>query len=124
MGGGTDESSIEYLDVSGEFMLLDVLGGGFVAIKVSVENAPIPIERFVCNGVYAIALVNELRGAGATVKFIAASFERDAILSVKQNGVVTTQTAYEMLVSKGESYVEAYNNLPRITKEQFYDTTT
>ena len=62
----------------------------------------------------------ELQMAGATISFIAVAFDRDAIVSMKQNGVATTQTAYEMLASKGESYVEEYNNLPRITKEQFY----
>lgn len=101
-------------------MLLDILGAGFVEVKVSVANAPIPFEGIIGSGIYMAAILNELKGMGATVNIIAVSFNRDAITAMKQNGVVTTQTAYEILVSKGESYVEAYNNLPRITKEQFY----
>lgn len=102
-------------------MLLDILGAGFVEVKISVENAPIPIEVLISGGIYAYAMIAELRQMGATVNFIAAAFDRDLTTLMKQDGAVTTQTAYEALVSKGESYVEAYNNLPRITKEQFYD---
>lgn len=101
-------------------MLLDILSTGVVSMKVSVENAPIPIEGYVCSGFYAVAMNTELQMAGATISPIAVAFDRDAIVSMKQNGVATTQTAYEALASKGESYVEEYNNLPRITKEQFY----
>lgn len=120
VGGGTSESNIEYLDMSGHLMLLDILSTGVVSTKVSVENAPIPIEGYVCSGFYAVAMNTELQMAGATISLIAVAFDRDAIVSMKQNGVATTQTAYEVLASRGESYVEEYNNLPRITKEQFY----
>ena len=100
------------------------MGVGVVSMKVSVENSPIPIEGYVCGGLYATALTAELQKAGAKISSIAVAFDRDAIVSMKQNGAVTTQTAYEVLASKGESYVGEYNNLPRITKEQFYDLTT
>lgn len=124
VGGGTSESSIEYLDVRDNITALDILAGGIEEMNVTTENAPIPIEGVIGLGTAVLPLVTELRQMGATVNIIAISYNRDAITMMKQDGVVITQTAYEQLVSKGESYVEAYNNLPRITKEQFYDLTT
>ena len=118
--GGTSESSIEYLDVRDNTMTVDIIAGGIVEMKVAIENAPIPIEELVGGGMAVFPMVDSLRNMGATVNFIAVSFNRDAVLTMKQDGAVITQTAYEQLASRGETYVEAYNNLPRLTKEQFY----
>lgn len=102
-------------------MTLDIITGGIVEMKIAIENAPIPIEELVGGGMAVFPMVDSLRNMGATVNFIAVSFNRDAVLTMKQDGAVITQTAYEQLASRGEFYIEVYNNLPRITKEQFYN---
>lgn len=121
--GGSGESggsNVEYIDLSGDLMLADILVSGIEEMKITVENAPFPVEGMVGEGIAIFTLADQLRRTGATVSIIAVSYNRDAAAIIKQEGVVTTQTAYETLVSKGESYVEAYNNAPRITKEEFY----
>lgn len=116
-----ESSDVEYLDLDDNLLLADMLGAGIVEAKIFVENAPFPIEGFICSGLYFGVLSAQLREMGAIIHFVAASFNRDAVVSMKQSGVVTTQTVYELLVSKGDYYVETYNNLARLTKEQFYD---
>jgi hypothetical protein len=108
------------LEVRDNTTTVDIIAGGIVEMKVAIENAPIPIEGLVGGGMAVFPMVDSLRNMGATVNFIAVSFNRDAVLTMKQDGAVITQTAYEQLASRGEFYIEAYNNLPRITKEQFY----
>ena len=120
VGGGTTESSIEYLDVSGNMFLADMLASGIVEMKITIENSPFPIEGVIGVGTAVFSLVAELKQMGATANILAVSYNRDAIALTKQDGVVTTQTAYEHLAIRGDSYLEAYNSCPRITKEQFY----
>lgn len=117
---GDSTSDIEYLDIREHLLLIDILGPGISSMKVLVENATIPIEGYICGGLYCVALNMELQQMGAKVTPIAIAVDKDMIISMKQNGTVVTQTTYEVLVSKGESYVEEYNSLPRLTKEQFY----
>ena len=120
-GGAPSGSNVEYLELNGNTWLADKLMGGIVEMKITVENAPFPIEGMIGLGTAVYPMITQFAQMGATANIIAVSYNRDAATIMKQDGVVTTQTAHEVLVSKGESYVEAYNNVPRITKEQFYD---
>lgn len=120
-GGESGGSNVEYLDINGDMGVADILMGGIEEMSITLENAPIPIEGVIGLGTAVIPLVNEFQQVGATVNINAVAYNRDAVTMMKQNGAVITQTAYEGLVSKGEAYVEIYNKLPRLTKEQFYD---
>lgn len=120
-GGGESGSNIEYIDLKGDLVLGDILTGGIVEMKATIENTDFPIEGAIGVGTAVFPLLAQLKNTGATVNLIAISYNRDAVIVTKQDGVVVTQTAYEQLASQGESYVELYNSAPRLTKEEFYN---
>lgn len=119
-GGNSGGSNLEYIDLNGNLGLGDILTGGIVEMKVTIENTDFPIEGVIGVSTAVYPLLTQLKNTGATINLIAISYNRDAVAITKQDGVVVTQTAYELLVREGESYVELYNSAPRLTKEEFY----
>lgn len=103
MGGGADESSIEYLDVSGKPLLEWGEVFGFTAFLVKMPTKIIPVSLLI--------------GLGETVND-ATAFAIDPTIEFDWQGSRTTIA--DFCSSMGVDL----STYPRITKEQFYDLTT
>lgn len=118
VGGGTDNSSIEYLDVSGlNAMLTTVLAGIGVNVKWdslgSSDHYPIVIAP--------MGFINIPRNEDYTLNanILAVAIDITIVMYDRFFG--------ETPISVGD-FLEANSidlaSIPRLTKEQFYDTTT
>lgn len=100
LGGGTSESSIEYLDVSGEVSKQQVV---LLSTLIKIEGQILPT---------AVLVEIAIRGIDAL---------RPMIDSINQ---IAVNSALEVNMGDGNvpisSLMEGYDSIPRITKEQFY----
>ncbi|MBP3496799.1 MAG: hypothetical protein J6K33_03085 [Alistipes sp.] len=116
--GGTSESNIEYLDVSGlgDESYFPALQQVSVYVKGKISNGQMEGLEVtgVTMGMFAL-MTADIRD----VKAVSVDFT--SIVSQKMGNEVQSMTVENMLVSNGNVTKEQLDAIPRITKEQFYD---
>lgn len=113
-GGGTDESSIEYLDVrEADGYTLNYLTWLGIAVTGNMVSMPDGNLTLACG--VPINYYQLTQPEGESPKYIAIDAQWKMIVSGQE------MTIGEMLLG---ILGDKYSKLPRITKEQFYDLTT
>lgn len=110
-GGGTEASSMEYLDVSG----IDIVGGGqktgnLIALCYHMNGSHSTIGDFILpiGQVYVVKTANL-----TSVRYLAFDFSSKVVMGGQ------TMSVRETLLTTGWTEAEL-NAIPRITEEQFY----
>ena len=110
-GGGTETSSMEYLDVSGiDFTGGEQKTGNLIALCYHMNGSHSAIGDFILpiGQVYVVKTANL-----TSVRYLAFDFSSKVILQGR------TASVKETLLTTGWTE-EELNAIPRITKEQFY----
>lgn len=108
VGGGTDESSIEYLDVSGlDSFSLNTIGVAAITVKGIVDGQPDIVPILLWSGNIGIP--------------VALSVNFSTLVGIQEMGGLIS--IKDFLLLQGVTN-EQIDSIPRITKEQFYDLTT
>lgn len=103
---------MEYIQLS-SVEYLELLLAGATRIKYTLNGS-------VMYSSGASVMATFFGGAIAASDIIAVEFDKNFKTTKMNMGDVVTLTAYEVLSSYGESVLNAYSSLPRITKEEFY----
>lgn len=118
VGGGTSESNIEYLDVSGlgDESYFPALQQVSVYVKGKISNGQ--MEGLEVTGV-TMGMLAMMTADIRDAKAVCIDFA--SIISQKMGDEVHSMTVENVLVSSGNVTKEQLDAIPRITKEQFYD---